>query len=143
MRINQAGIDLIKQFEGLSLVSYQDSVGVWTIGIGHVGPDAYEGRHITQEQADDLLRHDLEHAETAIDSLVLVPLTDNQFAALVSFTFNLGAGALRGSTLLRLLNDGDYNEAASQLLHWNHAGGHVLAGLTRRRQAERELFLKP
>jgi lysozyme len=133
--INAAGLQLIESFEGLRLQSYQDSVGVWTIGYGHtLGVKA--GQTITQQQAQAFLQQDLGVAETAVNKLGLT-LTDNQFAALVSFTFNLGAGNLN-----KLMNQG-LAAAPDRILLFDHAGGKQLPGLTRRRQAERALFLTP
>lgn len=142
--INQATIDLIKHFEGRRLVAYKDPVGVWTIGYGHTGlkhqdGTVYSGRTITEQQAEDLLRYDLGEFANRVKSLVKVPLGDNQFGALVSFDFN--TGGLHKSTLLKILNAGDYSGAANELLKWNKAGGTALAGLTRRRKSERRLFL--
>lgn len=141
-KTGQAGIDLIKRFEGCRLKAYQDSVGVWTIGYGHT-KGVKRGQVITQEQADAFLRDDLGDAEAGVERVVKVPLTDNQFGALVSFTFNLGIGALSKSTLLRTLNGGDYSSASEQFKRWSRAGGKVLAGLVRRRLAEASLFLTP
>ncbi len=138
--INAAGLNLIKDFEGLRLNSYRDAVGVWTIGYGHTST-AGPGQRITNEQATALLRQDVATFEKAVSQAVSVPITNNQFAALVSFTYNVGSGALNNSTLLRRLNAGDTNGAANEFLRWNRAGGQVLAGLTRRREAERSLFL--
>jgi lysozyme len=138
--INAAGLNLIKDFEGYRLSAYNDGVGVPTIGYGHTGPDVYYGLTITKARADQLLTQDLQRFETAVNGAAKVPLNDNQFAALVSFTYNVGEGALRGSTLLQLLNAGDYNGASAQFLKWTYAGGQQLAGLYRRRQAERALF---
>ncbi|MFB0823846.1 lysozyme [Chromobacterium violaceum] len=143
MKTNAAGISLIKQFEGVRLAAYQDMVGVWTIGYGHTGPDVKAGMTITQQQADQLLAADLEKFETGVRKAVIVPLNANQFSALVSFSYNLGLGNLRSSTLLRLLNKGDYNGAAAQFPRWNRAGGQAVPGLTRRRKAEQALFLTP
>lgn len=140
MKTNTAGISLIKQFEGVRLAAYQDMVGVLTIGYGHTGPEVKAGMTITQQQADQLLAADLEKFETGVGQLVAVPLNANQFAALVSFSYNLGLGNLRSSTLLRLLNRGDYAGAAAQFRRWNRAGGQEVAGLARRRQAEQVLF---
>ena len=139
-RINTAGLDLIKDFEGLRLNAYQDAVGVWTIGYGHTNT-AYPGQRITNAQATDLLRQDVANFEDAVTRAVRVPINENQFAALVSFAYNVGSGALNSSTLLRKLNAGDTFGAANEFLRWNRAGGRVLAGLTRRREAERSLFL--
>jgi lysozyme len=132
---NQAGLQLIESFEGLRLSSYQDSVGVWTIGYGHT-QGVQPGQTITQQQAQAFLQQDLGVAEAAVNKLGLT-LTDNQFAALVSFTFNLGAGNLN-----KLLSQG-LAAAPDRILLFDHAGGKVLPGLTRRRQAERALFLTP
>jgi len=136
----QAGIDLIKQFEGCKLKAYQDIVGVWTVGYGATGADVTEGLEITQEEADKRLLADIEQFERGVSRVVKVPLTDNQLAALVSFTYNLGIGSLWRSTLLRLLNAGEYEQAAEQFPLWNKAGGKEVAGLTRRRLAEQQLF---
>jgi lysozyme len=139
-RINKAGLSLIKQFEGLRLKAYKDVVGVLTIGYGSTGPHVKEGMIITEQQAEDLLKEDLDRFEQGVANLVKVPLNDNQFAALVSFSFNLGLGNLKASTLLKLLNAGKLDQVPSEFVKWNKAGGKVLAGLTRRRQAEAELF---
>lgn len=141
MKTNQAGVGLIKSFEGLRLKSYLDSVGVPTIGYGHT-KGVKLGQRITEAEAEKLLKADLGMFERGVTRLVTTPLNENQFAALVSFSFNVGLKALEQSTLLRLLNQGDYQRAANQLLRWNKAGGKVLPGLTRRRQAEKELFEK-
>ncbi len=146
-QINEAGLHLIEEFEGLArqlpdgrIAAYRDAVGVPTIGYGHTH-GVYIGEVVTREQAQEFLKEDLRQAEGAVSRLVKVPLNDNQFAALVSFVFNLGAGALAHSTLLRELNARNYQGAANQFLLWTHAGGRVLAGLVRRRRAERQLFL--
>ena len=141
MITSDTGINLIKNFEGLRLNAYQDSVGVWTIGYGHT-KTAKEGMKISEHQAEELLMKDLEEFEGGVLSLVKVPLTQNQFDALVSFSFNLGLGNLKRSTLLKELNKGEYTKAADEFLKWDKAGGKALQGLTRRRNAERLLFLK-
>lgn len=139
MNISENGLDLIRKFEGFRLTAYDDSVAVHTIGYGHtLGVCA--GDTCTLEQAEKWLKEDAHHAENCIQHSVSVELTQNEFDALVSFVFNLGCGAFIGSTLLRLINDGRIDEAAAQFQRWNKAGGQVLAGLTRRRQAEAELF---
>ncbi|EIZ8956843.1 lysozyme [Cronobacter sakazakii] len=136
------GVELIKSFEGLRLDKYQDAIGKWTIGYGHlILPNENFPRSLTLQEAEDLLRADLGMTERGIRQIVKVDLNQNQFDALVSFAFNVGLGNLQSSTLLRLLNQGSYREAAEQFLRWNKAGGNVLAGLTRRREAERLLFL--
>lgn len=140
MSLSQNGLDLIKGFEGLRLNAYQDSAGVWTIGYGHTGPDVRPGMSITQAQAEQLLRQDVARFEQAVRDNVRVPLTQNQFDALVSFTYNVGEGALQDSTLLRKLNAGDYAGAQTEFGRWVYAGGERLEGLERRRAAEAALF---
>jgi len=141
MKTGKAGIELIKSFEGLHLKAYLCPANKWTIGYGHTF-FAEEGMEITEERAEDLLRFDLEYFEESVALLLTVPVRQNQFDALVSFTFNLGVGALKRSTLLRKLNANDDYGAAQEFLRWNKAGGKVLDGLIRRRKAEKELFLK-
>lgn len=140
-RTNNAGISLIKLFEGLRLNAYLDSVGIPTIGYGHTYR-VQLGMSITQDAADLLLAMDLYDSERSVSSLVTAPLTDNQYAALVSFTYNLGAGALERSSLLSKLNGGNVADSADEFLKWTKAGGKELPGLVRRRHAERDLFLK-
>lgn len=140
MRTSQKGIDLIKKFEGCRLEAYRCPAGVWTIGYGHT-KGVKDGMKISWEQAEEFLREDLKIYEQAVERCVKVPLSQNQFDALVSFCYNCGGEALRTSTLLRLLNESKYSESAEQFLRWNKAGGKVLAGLTRRREEEREMFL--
>lgn len=139
-QISQAGIDLVKRFEGCGLAAYQDSVGVWTIGYGHTSA-VQPGDTITQPQADSLLAVDMQSAIDCVDRKVGPNLTDNQFSALVSFVFNLGCAAFCGSTLLRLLNCGETAAAAQQFVRWDRAGAQELPGLLMRREAERDLFL--
>ena len=139
-RTNSNGLRLIKSFEGLRLTAYQDAVGVWTIGYGTTR-NVRRGMRISRDQAEAFLQEDLVRFEKAVSDAVKVPINDNQFSALVSFTYNVGSGALRSSTLLKKLNRGDINGAANEFPRWNKAGGRVLAGLTRRRNAERALFL--
>ena len=134
------GLSLTEQFEGCRLTAYQDQVGVWTIGYGHTGPDVTAGMTITIDAAQALLGKDVSSAADCVNNLVEVTLTQEEFDALVDFVFNLGAGAFRGSTMLRDLNAGDFTSAAAQFDMWDHAGGAVVAGLLRRRQAEAELF---
>lgn len=140
MRTSQKGVSLIKSFEGLRLKAYQDSVGVWTIGYGATCGIA-AGMTITNEQAERMLINDISRFEPEIERLVKVPLSQAQWDALMSFTYNLGAANLGESTLLRLLNACDYAGAAEQFKRWNKAGGSVLPGLARRRSAERMMFL--
>jgi lysozyme len=134
------GLALTKSFEGLRLTAYQDCGGVWTIGYGHTGPDVHAGLTITEADADAWLRTDVSEAVTCVNRAVNVPITQNQFDALVDFCFNCGRGSLLQSTLLRKLNIGDFTGAAEQFALWDHAGGDVVQGLVRRRQAEAELF---
>lgn len=141
--INSRGLNLVKQFEGLVLKAYRDPVGIWTIGYGHTGPEVGPGDVITKAQAEALLKKDLIRFEQAVRSLVKVPLNSNQFSALVSFTFNVGSGALAQSTLLSLLNQRDYQGAGDQFSRWVYGDGRVLPGLVTRRNAERDLFLTP
>jgi len=163
--INNAGLELVKSFEGIpdgnpstvKIDPYLDPVGIWTIGWGHairVGADYLRGKEnrkvaeglypggLTKEQAEQLLRGDLMDACRDVESLAGVHLTDNQFGALVSFTFNLGRGSLAKSTLLKKLNAGDFLGAAAEFPKWNKAGGKVLRGLVARRAAEADLFNK-
>mgnify|MGYP001069296736 FL=1 len=145
MQTSEKGIALIKEFEGCRLTAYQDSVGVWTIGYGWTQPvdgkPIRAGMTIKQETAERLLKNGLVSYESDVSRLVKVGVTQGQFDALVSFTYNLGARSLSTSTLLRKLNAGDYAGAADEFMRWNKAGGKVLNGLTRRREAERALFL--
>ena len=145
MQTSDKGIALLKEFEGCKLTAYQDSVGVWTIGYGWTQPvdgkPIRAGMTIKQETAERLLKTGLVSYESDVSRLVKVGLSQGQFDALVSFTYNLGARSLSTSTLLRKLNAGDYAGAADEFLRWNKAGGKVLIGLTRRREAERTLFL--
>lgn len=137
---NGDGMSLTEQFEGCELTAYQDQVGVWTIGYGHTGADVTPGLTITQDQAQALLAQDIASAAVCVNNLVNVVLTQDEFDALVDFVFNLGSGAFAGSTLLRDINAGDFTAAAAQFDLWDHAGGAVVAGLLRRRQAEEALF---
>jgi len=143
---SDVGVDLITSFEGKRTNAYDDGVGVWTIGIGTTvypnGVKVKQGDTCTLEQAKSYFKHDLAKFEKTVNESVTVPLSQNQFDALLSLTYNIGSGAFKGSTLLKRLNKGDCQGAADQFLVWNKAKGKVLDGLTRRRQAERALFLK-
>ncbi|MDD3029982.1 MAG: lysozyme [Alphaproteobacteria bacterium] len=138
-RTNAAGIKLIKDFEGLHLIPYLCPGKIWTIGYGHTRT-IHSGMRITPEQADILLDEDLRGFERAVSSIVNVPLSDNQFSALVCFAFNVGAANLESSTLLKLLNRGWYEQVPAQLMRWNRARGEILGGLSRRRAAEGRLW---
>jgi lysozyme len=142
-RINAEGLSLVKSFEGLKLEAYLCPANIVTIGYGSTGSHVKMGMKITVARAEELLLEDLERFERGVEKLVKVPLSENEYSSLVSFSFNVGLGALEKSTLLRLLNSGDRAGASDQFLRWNKAGGKVLNGLTRRREAEKSLFLKP
>lgn len=137
---SQDGLALTEQFEGCRLTAYQDQVGVWTIGYGHTGKDVVAGLTITQDQANALLASDIAAAAAFVNQAVAVALNQNEFDALVDFVFNLGRAAFAGSTLLKLLNAGNFASAAPQFALWDHAGGQVVAGLLRRRLAETAMF---
>ena len=141
--VNAAGLKLIKEFEGLRLDSYICPAGVWTVGYGSTGEHVYPGQHITEPEAEELLRKDLWRFEDCVSSKVMVQLTDNEYAALVSFAFNCGCGALQESTLLRRLNAGEPKPRvfSEELPKWVRGGGQVLPGLVRRREAEVALAL--
>lgn len=144
-RINDAGLKLIKDAEGLRLAAYPDpgtGGDPWTIGYGHTGPEVKKGMVISSGQADAYLKADVARFEQAVAQLCPVT-TDNQFSALVSFAFNLGPENLRTSTLRRLHNEGDYAGAQAQFGRWNKAAGRVLPGLTKRRAAEAALYGAP
>lgn len=132
--------DIVKEFEGLRLETYKCPAGVWTIGYGHTR-GVIPGDVITEAEAEALLAEDLEDSEDAVRAFVNVELNQNQFDALVSFVYNLGSGNFNSSTLLRKLNNGDYLGAANEFNRWNKAGGVVLSGLVRRRNAEANLFI--
>ena len=139
MKISQKGIELIKKFEGCKLEAYRCPAGIWTIGYGHT-KTTKQGMKITQQQAEELLKQDLFSYENAVMINVKVGLNQQMFDALVSFTYNLGAGNLKSSTLLKLLNAKDYYGASQEFKRWNKAGGKVLNGLIKRREVERNLF---
>jgi lysozyme len=153
-KINAPGLALVREFEGCRLVAYDDLDpdrvlrkgdrlrGTLTIGHGHTGPDVVIGQRITAEAAARLLAADLGEAEQGVATTVRVPLSGNEFAALVSLAFNIGCRSFARSTLLRRLNAGDRLGAAAEFARWNRAGGKVLPGLVRRRAAEAALFLQ-
>lgn len=146
MKTSQAGIDLIKKYEGFRGRPYQCSAGVWTIGYGSTYYESgvkvkYNDDQITIARAEQLLANTLaKDFEPAIAKLVKVELAQNEFDALASFVYNLGAANLAGSTLLKKLNAGDKKGAAAEFEKWTKAGGQVLRGLVRRRADERKLF---
>lgn len=140
MRLDKDGEDLIKGFEGCRLTAYQDQGGVESVGYGHTGKDVHKGLTITQEKADALFDHDVEWVEDAVNKDVTVKMTQNEFNALCSLCYNIGAGAFYNSTLLKDLNKGEYTQAQGQFKRWNHVDGHVNKGLTNRRAKEAEVF---
>lgn len=141
MIYSDAGLKFTESFEGCKLVAYLDQGGIPTLGIGHT-LNVGMGDRCMEDQAYKWLREDMAEAESAVNRLVKVPLTQNQYDSLCDMVFNIGAGNFEKSTLLRLLNKRDYKNAAEEFVRWNRAGGFVRAGLTRRRLAEKELFLK-
>lgn len=144
--INAAGLALIREFEGCKLEAYPDpgtGGDPWTIGYGATGPGIEPGVVWTQEQAEERLLEDVQRFADTVARALTVDVSDNEFAAMVCLAFNIGAAAFRKSTLLRLVNDGHFEAAAQQFERWNRAGGREMAGLTRRRKAERALFETP
>jgi lysozyme len=146
--INQASLNLIKEYEGFRAKAYQDSVGVWTVGFGTtaaagVGIDPKPGMVITQAQAENYLAAAIEKFSAQIAPAITHPANPNEFGAMVSLAYNIGPGAFKRSSVLRRFNAGDKQGAAAAFKMWNKAGGKVLAGLTRRREAEAKLFLTP
>ncbi|WP_273721301.1 MULTISPECIES: lysozyme [unclassified Bartonella] len=145
-KISQEGLALIKQWEGLRLNAYKDAIGVWTIGYGHTNsagkPFVHKGMTVTEKQAENLLRQDLRQFENTVEQAVHVSLTDEQFAALVSFCYNVGTTAFCNSTLLKKLNNGEYEGVPAELQKWTKAGGKRLQGLVHRRVAEAGLWAK-
>jgi len=144
--INKKTEDLIVFYEGEKLTSYRDTGGIWTVGVGHTSDEKFKvqkGQTITKEFSRELLRHDLKEAENFVKTLVKVPLNENQYGALVSFTFNLGGGQLKVSTLLKKLNAGNYKAIPTELNKWVYDDGVKLQGLLNRRKAEGELWNTP
>lgn len=145
MKLSEKGLDLIKLFEGCKLTAYQCPAGIWTIGWGTTEPiqgkAICKGMTITQKQADQLLLDNLIQYEQGVTKAVKVKLNQNQFDALVSFTYNCGIQALQRSDLLIYVNQKDFLKAANEFERWNKANGVVLGGLIKRRKAEKELFL--
>jgi lysozyme len=136
---NAQGLAIIRMYEGLRLNAYRCPAGFWTIGYGHT-LTAQPEQKITTARAEELLQNDLRRFEQGISRLVKMTLNDNQFSALVSFTFNIGLGAFAESTLLQLLNRGWYTQVPAQIKRWNKIKGRPSSGLTRRRQAEAALW---
>lgn len=143
MSATSKALALIKQFEGCRLKAYPDpgtGGDPWTVGWGATGPDIHPGTVWTQDQADNRLLLDVTRFARGVSKLITVPVTEGQLAACISISYNIGLRAFGGSTLLRLLNSGDYAGASGQFARWSKAGGKVLPGLVRRRSAERALF---
>jgi lysozyme len=148
MSVNKATLDLIKQYEGCKLVAYQDIVGIWTIGYGttagaDVGVKPAYGMTITQDRAEDLLRQGVEKFAATVDAMITTSVNANEFGACVSLAYNIGPNAFAKSTVLRELNVGHKDKAAAAFKMWNQAGGEVIKGLVKRREAEIKLFLTP
>ena len=139
MNISQEGISLIKKFEGCELEAYKCAAGVWTIGYGNT-KDVKEGDSILKEDAESMLVHELQKYCNDVDIAVKVDLKQNEFDALVSWTYNLGPTNLNSSTMLRVLNEGKHDEVPAQIKRWNKASGQVKQGLVRRREAEALMF---
>ena len=140
MNISKEGLSLIKKFEGCELEAYLFPAGVWTIGYGHT-KDVKEGDKINKEEADYLLQEEMIEYESYINDFVEVPLNQNQFDALCSWVYNLGPTNLKNSTMLRVLNEEKYADVPQEIKRWNKAGGEVLDGLIKRREAEAKMFL--
>lgn len=142
MKTNQAGLELIKSFEGLRLIGYRCPAGIPTVGYGHTGPEVRVGRRITEEQANAYLINDLSRFERGVtDAIGTAPTTENQFSAMVSLAYNIGLGAFGKSSVLRHHRAGNRLRAAASFLMWVKAAGRTLKGLVRRRNAERKLYL--
>jgi lysozyme len=140
LRVSDKGIKIIKQHEGCKLKAYLDGGGVWTIGYGHI-ETAKQGMVITQEEAERLFNKDVQTFASGVARLIKVPVTQNQFDALVSLAYNIGLNGLSTSTLLKKLNAKDYKAAAEQFLNWKFDNGKFVQGLLNRRHEERKLFL--
>lgn len=144
MKLSQRGKELIKSFEGLELRAYPDPAtggAPWTAGYGHTGADVKPGMAVTQEMANAWLDSDVKRFEDGVSALLTAPTTQSQFDAMVSLAYNIGLGNFRKSTLLRKHNEKCYTCAANQFLVWNRAAGKVMNGLTRRRNAERAMYM--
>ncbi|MEM7425177.1 MAG: lysozyme [Pseudomonadota bacterium] len=145
MRLNAAGLKLIKSFEGWRGTAYRDPVGVWTIGYGHTSragpPEVYPGLKISRMQGQEILLRDLDQFAREIRPHIRVRLNDNQYSALLSFAYNVGATNFKRSSVLRFVNARRFSDVPARLMLWNRAGGRVLRGLTRRRAAEGALFV--
>ena len=139
MKTSEEGLELIKSFEGCETTAYQDSVGVWTIGYGHT-KGVEEGQTCSIEDAETMLSDEMDEYEGYINNMVKVELEQHEFDALVAWVYNLGPTNLGESTMLKVLNDGQFDRVPDEMRRWNRAGGQVLQGLVRRREAEALLF---
>lgn len=142
MKTSENGLAVIKKYEGLSLTTYRCPAGLFTIGYGHTGKDVLPGMTINIETADAYLKADVKKFEEVIEQLVRVPITQNQFDALICFVYNVGPGNFQKSTLLKKINQKDIADAADEFPKWNKSKGKVLPGLAKRREEERKLWLK-
>ena len=144
MKLDKKGINLIKSFEGCKLTAYKvhRNEKYYTIGYGHYGADVKKGQKISSKRATEILEQDLEKFEKAVNVAVRVPITQSMFNALVSFTYNVGVGALKSSTLIKYVNSKEYNKASNEFSKWTKCGGVVLAGLVKRRAKEKKEFLR-
>jgi lysozyme len=140
MKTSDNGIDFLKEVESVKLKAYLDTGGVWTNGVGHTGPDVHEGQVVDEAQVNAWLKEDVLEAEDAVNRGVKVSLSQNQFDALVSFTFNVGVSAFLNSTLLRKLNASDYEGAKNELSRWVRDNGKIVKGLVNRRLKEQKLY---
>ena len=154
MQMSEHGLELIQEWEGFELKVYKDSAGLPTIGVGHLltkselssgkinikGVAVAYGDGLSNQQVMDLLAQDVKPAEDSVNKGVKVSLNQNQFDALVSFTFNVGGGAFSSSTLLKVLNQGQYAQVPDQLRRWTRSGGQVVKGLVNRRENEIKLW---
>lgn len=142
MNINSAGLDLLTRYESFRPKPYDDGTGTLTIGYGHTRSPVMPSS-VTEEEAKELLREDLNYFQEILYRQVRVPLNENQFSSLISFVYNVGEGNFRNSTLLKKLNNANYKAAANEFENWKKGGGKVLTGLVRRRAAEQQLFRTP
>lgn len=143
MKLSSEGLALLKSFEGLELTAYPDPAtngDPWTIGYGHTGPDVLQGLTITEAEAADFLSEDVHKFEQCVEEVLEQPATQHQFDGMVCLAYNIGCKAFASSTLLRLFNEGNVTAAQQQFKRWDKAAGRVMAGLTRRREAEADLF---
>ena len=139
MKISEDGLELIKKFEGCETTAYQDSVGVWTIGFGHT-KGVEEGQTCSIEDAESMLAEEMDEYEGYINNMVKVELQQHEFDALVAWVYNLGPTNLGESTMLKVLNGGQFDRVPDEMNRWTRAGGKILEGLVRRRQAESLMF---